>query len=64
MNLELLEHAVLNQLEIDLDEHDYEAVSEMLELLLQDKRNQDILFNYLSDSARKNLEESKTVKRY
>lgn len=64
MNLELLEHAVLNQLEIDLDEQDYDAVSEMLELLLQDKRNQEILFNYLSDSAQKNLKESKTVKRY
>lgn len=64
MNLELLEHAILNQLEIDLDEHDYDAVSEMLELLLQDKRNQDILFNYLSDSAQKNLKEGKTVKRY
>lgn len=55
MDLESLEHAVLNQLEIDLDEHDYEAVSEMLGLLLQDKRNQEILFNYLSDSAQKNL---------
>ena len=64
MNLELLEHAVLNQLEIDLDEHDYEAVSELLELLLKDESNRKILYNYLSDLAQKNLKEGKTVKRY
>jgi predicted CopG family antitoxin len=64
MDLELLEQAVLNQIEADLNDGDFESFSEMMEQLLKDEKNRLILFNYLSDTAQKNLEEEKTVSRY
>jgi hypothetical protein len=64
MDLELLEQAVLNQIEADLNDGDFESFSEMMEQLLKDEKNRLILFNYLSDTAQKNLKESKTVIRY
>lgn len=64
MNLELLEQAVLNQIEADLNDNDFEAYSEMIGLLLKDEKNIEILYQYLSDTAQKNLKEDKTVIRY
>ena len=64
MDLELLEQAVLNQIEADLNDSDFDAFSEMMQLLMKDEKNRLILFNYLSDTAQKNLKESKTVIRY
>ena len=64
MNKELLEQVVLNQIEADLNDNDFEAYSEMMSLLLEDEKNLDILFEYLSDTAQKNLKEEKTPIRY
>lgn len=64
MNLDLLEHAVLNQIESDIQSQDFESFSEMMQLLLQNKENQDILFNYLGDSAQENLKVGITFNRY
>lgn len=60
----LLEHAVVNQLESDFYDNDFDAMSEMIALLLESESNKNILFNYLSDSAQQNLKDGKTVKRY
>lgn len=59
MNLELLEQAVLNQIEADLNDYDFEAYSEMMELLMKDEKNIEILYQYLSDTAQKNLKQEK-----
>ena len=64
MNLELLEQAVLNQIESDLNDYDFEAYSEMMELLLKDEKNIEVLYQYLSDTAQKNLKEENTAIRY
>lgn len=64
INAQLLEHAVLNQIEADLSDKDFEAYSEMMQLLLKDDRNKEIIFNYLSDSAQENIKLELTFKRY
>lgn len=64
MDSVLLEHAVVNQLESDFHDNDFDAMSEMIALLLESESNRSILFNYLSDSAQQNLKDGKTVKRY
>ena len=60
----LLEHAVVNQLESDFHDNDFDSMSEMIALLLESEDNRSILFNYLSDSAQQNLKDGKTFKRY
>jgi hypothetical protein len=62
--LHLLEHAFMNQLETDFQDQDYEAMSEMINILLKNPVNQDILYQYLGDSAQENLMEGKTNCRY
>jgi hypothetical protein len=64
MNDNNLLHAVLNQIETDFDEQDYESIDEMLQLLLKNPEAKHILTEYLSDSAKANWLEEKTVKRY
>lgn len=64
MDKELLEQAVLNQIEVDLNDEDFEAYSEMIQLLLKNENNLNILFEYLSDTAQKNLKANLTVNRY
>ena len=64
INKESLEHAVLNQIETDLLDKDFEAYSEMMQLLLKDDKNKEILFNYLSDTAQENVKLEMTFKRY
>ena len=64
LNTEALEHEVLNQIEADLLDKDFEAYSEMMQLLLKNEENKNILFNYLSDSAQENVKENLTFKRY
>jgi hypothetical protein len=63
-NLDLLEHSFLNQVEADLEQSDFTAFSELMEMLLKNKENQDLIFNYLSDSAQKNLKQGVTFNRY
>lgn len=61
---DLLEHEVLNQIEADLNDNDYESISEMLQKLMESPISKEILYQYLSDSAQKNLKEGLTKKRY
>jgi hypothetical protein len=61
---ELLEHEVLNQIEADINDNDYESVSEMLQKLMESPISKEILYQYLSDSAQKNVKEGLTKKRY
>lgn len=61
---ELLEHSVLNQIESDISDMDFDAYSELIMKLLKNKDNKKILFNYLSQSAQENLKEGTTTKRY
>lgn len=60
----LLLHAILNQIETDFDEQDYDSIDEMLQLLMENPEAKHILTEYLSESAKANWLEDKTVKRY
>ena len=62
INKNLLNHAVINQLDADLAGEDYEAMDEMLQLLMKSDENCNILHEYLSDTAQKNLKEGWTTK--
>lgn len=64
VNKDALEHAVINQLEADFNDQDYDAMSEVLQMLMKDENNVEILINYLSDTAQENLAEGKTFFRY
>ena len=61
---DLLELAVLNEIEKDLDENDYDAVSEMLQLLISKEESRNILIEYLSDQAKEDWIEGRTYRRY
>jgi len=61
---DLLEHAVINQLESDFFDNDFDAISEMLQLLIKSDESRSILIEYLSDNAKENWIERKTVIRY
>lgn len=60
----LLQHAVINQLETDFNDRDFDAMSEMLELLIKNEESKKILIEYLSDTAKENWLEGKTIVRY
>ena len=62
--LELLEHAVINQLESDFDDQDYDAMSEMIQFLLKSENSRHILIEYLSDEQREYWIQGKTKTRY
>lgn len=64
MDKELLEHAVINQLQADIEEGDFDALSKMLGLLIDSKKSREILIEYLSDTAKENWIEGKTTVRY
>jgi hypothetical protein len=64
MDTETLEHAVLNQLQADFGDNDFDAYSEMIHALMKSKKNKEILFQYLSDTAQENLLKGETYKRY
>lgn len=61
---DLLELAVLNEIEKDLDENDYDAISEMLQLLISKEESRNILIEYLSDQAKEDWIERRTYRRY
>lgn len=64
MNNDLLEHEIINQIEADLESNDFEALSEMIQSILELEGGEKVLKAYLSDSATENLKEGLTEKRY
>jgi DNA-binding SARP family transcriptional activator len=60
----LLEHAVINQIETDLNDKDYDALSEMIKNLIHLEPARKVLIEYLSDTAKENWLEGKTSIRY
>jgi len=60
----LLLHAVINQLETDFDDQDYDAMDEFLTMLMKNEDNHTILVEYLSDSGKENWLEGKTNVRF
>lgn len=60
----LLMHAVINQLEADFSDIEFDAMSEMLELLIKNKESKKILIEYLGDTAKENWLEGKTNVRF
>ena len=62
---ELLVHAVINQLEADFGDNDFDSMSDMLETLISDENDsKDVLWQYLSNTAQENLKEGLTIKRW
>jgi hypothetical protein len=61
---EMLEHAVVNQLEVDFNDLDFDAMSEMLKNLIHLEPARKVLTEYLSDTAKENLIEGRTNCRY
>jgi len=61
---DLLVHAVLNQIEGDFDDGDYESIDELLNQLINNEESKKKLIEYLSDSAKENWLEGKTNIRY
>lgn len=61
---DMLEHAVINQLESDFEDQDYDAMSEMLQFLIKDEKSKKILIEYLGDTAKENWLEKRTNVRY
>ena len=53
-------HAVINQLEADFGDNDFDAMDELITMLMKNKDNHEILYAYLSDTAQKNWLENKT----
>lgn len=60
----LLEHAFMNQLEIDFNNKDYDAMSRMIQFLIKNKANENIIIEYLSDTEKENWLEGRTNCRF
>lgn len=60
----LLEHAFINQLETDFNDQEYDAMSEMIQLLIKNQDNKKIIIEYLSDTAKENWLEGRTNCRF
>lgn len=60
----LLLHAVINQLEADFENRDFDAMDEFITTLMKNEENHEILYNYLSDTAQENWLEGKTSTRF
>ena len=56
----LLEHAVVNQLKNDIEGGDFTAISEMLVILISNKKSRNVLVEYLSDFEKDQLTEGRT----
>lgn len=59
-----LQHAVINQLEADFGENNFEEIGDFLEELIKNEDNHKIIMDYLSDSAKENWLEGKTIPRF
>lgn len=57
-------HALINQLETDFEDQDYDAMDEFITTLMKNPDNHDIIWNYLSDSAQENFIEGRTFTRF
>lgn len=64
MDKNLLKHAVINQLEVDFGDSDYDAMDELFTMLLKNNDNVSILHDYFSDTGQQNLAEGLTHKRW
>ncbi len=64
MTRENLKHAVINQIETDLQHNEFEALDELLEKLMMTDTSNGLLIAYLSGSSIKNADEGLTYKRY
>ena len=63
-DLGLLAHEVINQLESDFECEDFEGMDDMIRTLLKNERpNHEVMYDFLSESARQNLKEELTAKR-
>ena len=64
-DLNALGNAVLNQVEADLqDGTDYNPWSDLIAVICENDENIEMLRNYLSETARQNLDDGKTHLRY
>lgn len=61
---ELLEQAVVNQIETDLNENDFESLSELLKLLIHLEPARKYLIEYLSDDLKERWLEGKIEIKY
>lgn len=57
-------HAVINQMEADFEDQDFDAMDEFITKLMENEDNHIILHNYLSDSAQENWLEGSTNIRF
>jgi hypothetical protein len=60
----LLLHAVINQLETDFEDNEFDAMDEFITSLMKNPDNHEILLEYLGDSAKENWLEGKTNVRF
>lgn len=60
----LLKHAIINQLEVDFNDNDFESISELIQILINLEPAEKALIGYLSDTALENWQEGKTNTRY
>ena len=61
---DLLEQAIINQIEKDLEENDYDAISEMLRQLIHLEPAKKILVGYLSDEIKEQWIDGKIQIKY
>lgn len=60
----ILLHAVLNEIESDFDNQDYDSIDELLTLLIKVPEAKAFLIGYLSDDAKEYWIQGTTEKRY
>jgi hypothetical protein len=60
----LLEHAVINQLEANFNDQDFDSMLVTIGLLLKNEEAKKILIEYLGDKAKENWLEGRTNVRY
>lgn len=61
---ELLEQAIVNQIEKDLEEQDYDSLSELIKNLIHLEPAEKLLIGYLSDEVRENWLEGNVEIKY
>jgi hypothetical protein len=61
---ELLEQAIINQIEKDLEEQDYDSLSELIKNLIHLEPAEKLLIGYLSDEVKENWLEGKVEIKY
>ncbi len=61
---ELLEQAIVNQIEKDLEKQDYDSLSELISNLLNLEPAEKLLIGYLSDEQRENWLEGNVEIKY